>query len=60
MYFYHKHALLGSGGWEMNLPLAIEVWTRLNFNKFGNIYAYKPEAVFLVVCDPSMNELWAT
>ncbi len=20
----------------------------------------KPDAVFLVVCDPSMNELWAT
>ena len=28
--------------------------------KFENIYYNKPEAVFLVVCDPSMNELWAT
>ncbi len=25
----------------------------------GDVYV-TPEAVFLVICDPSMNELWAT
>ncbi len=33
------------------------MWTLLD----GMHYPEKdPEAVFLVVCDPSMNELWAT
>jgi hypothetical protein len=26
----------------------------------GNIMGQVPEAIFLVMCEPSMNELWAT
>ncbi len=26
----------------------------------GLLYLEEPEALFLVVCDPPMNELWAT
>ncbi len=30
------------------------------FKLLEKYFLLNPEAIFLVVCDPSMNELWAT
>ncbi len=41
----------------------MEYYNLKNVKKINtNIYSYleTPEAVFLVVCDPSINELWVT
>ncbi len=48
----------------MALRTAIKRNTQFNFVQYPDAECFgafaDPEAVFLVVCDPSMNELWAT
>jgi len=42
----------------VSLMIVILTTPEVSFTLLENIYS--TEAVFLVVCDPSVNELWAT
>ena len=52
-----KKYLLRMLGIDMGADIS---WARSNIEEEKNFKTLTPETIFLVVSDPSMNELWAT